>query len=277
MRLTVLVDNNTLIDKYCLAEPGLSFFLEEDGRRFLFDSGYSDVFMQNAAKLGVDLMDLDGVILSHGHNDHVWGLVPLVKAYTEGRSFGRDVGQPELYACPEAFLPKRMGELNIGYLLGKATLQDVFRVTEVREPLALSDRLVLLGPIPRVMDFEGKRPLGEAFLDGQWTGDYLMDDTALAYVSDQGLVVVTGCSHSGICNIVDYARKVCHVDRVHAIIGGFHLQHSDPALLEKTMQYLASVGVDVVYPCHCTDLQAKLYLGKELTLKEVGAGLVVEF
>ena len=79
--LTVLVDNNALIDRYYLAEPGASYFLECDGQRFLFDTGFSGIFMDNAARMGIDLSNLNGVILSHGHNDHTWGLETLLKHY----------------------------------------------------------------------------------------------------------------------------------------------------------------------------------------------------
>ena len=83
MKLTVLVDNNTLIDRYFLAEPGLSFLLEDSGTRVLFDIGYSDIFLKNARKMGLSLLDLNYVVLSHGHLDHSWGLEPLVRLFLE--------------------------------------------------------------------------------------------------------------------------------------------------------------------------------------------------
>lgn len=74
MKLTVLVDNNTYIDQYYLGEPGVSYFIEDCGIRILFDTGYSDVYVRNAKKMGIDLSELDAVVLSHGHNDHTGGL-----------------------------------------------------------------------------------------------------------------------------------------------------------------------------------------------------------
>ena len=73
MRLTVLVDNNTLIDRYLLGEPGVCYLIEVDDVRVLFDVGYSDIFLRNAQLLGVDLLQLDYLVLSHGHLDHTWG------------------------------------------------------------------------------------------------------------------------------------------------------------------------------------------------------------
>ena len=79
MKLTVLVDNNTLIDRYFLAEPGLSFLIEDGDTVVLFDTGYSDIFLKNAWKIGLSLTNIDYLVLSHGHLDHTWGLEPLIK------------------------------------------------------------------------------------------------------------------------------------------------------------------------------------------------------
>ncbi|MDD4160533.1 MAG: MBL fold metallo-hydrolase [Synergistaceae bacterium] len=103
LKLTVLVDNNTLIDKYLTAEPGLSFWIESDGRKILFDTGYSDVFIKNAQVLGINLNDIDVAVLSHGHNDHTWGLNHLVQYFD--RTMKSDM--PEMIAHPGAFERKR--------------------------------------------------------------------------------------------------------------------------------------------------------------------------
>ncbi|MBQ1439018.1 MAG: MBL fold metallo-hydrolase [Solobacterium sp.] len=79
MKLTVLTDNNTIIDRYYLGEPALSFYLEDGDRRILFDTGYSDVFLRNAEALGIDLHAITDIVLSHGHNDHTGGLRYLLE------------------------------------------------------------------------------------------------------------------------------------------------------------------------------------------------------
>ena len=83
MKLTVLVDTNTLIDRYFYGEPGISYFIVDEGKRILFDVGYSDAFIRNAQKMNIDLRNTDFLVLSHGHLDHTWGLEPLIKLYTE--------------------------------------------------------------------------------------------------------------------------------------------------------------------------------------------------
>ena len=83
MKLTVLVDNNTLIDRYFYGEPGISYFIADEDKRILFDVGYSDAFIKNAQKMNIDLLNTDFLVLSHGHLDHTWGLEPLIRLYTE--------------------------------------------------------------------------------------------------------------------------------------------------------------------------------------------------
>jgi len=93
MKITILTDNMTRIDAYYIAEPGISYYLECDGKKFLYDTGYSDVYVQNAKKLGIDLSELDGVVFSHGHNDHTGGLIHLPKGSNK----------IPVYAHPETF------------------------------------------------------------------------------------------------------------------------------------------------------------------------------
>ena len=100
MKLTVLVDNNTLIDRYFLAEPGLSFHIEADGQNLLFDVGYSDIFLRNAIKMGIDLSCVDTLVLSHSHLDHTWGLEPFIRFFAELEIEKRLSKRPSLVAHP---------------------------------------------------------------------------------------------------------------------------------------------------------------------------------
>jgi len=278
MKLTVLLDNNTFIDRYFLGEPGVSYFLEADGKKILFDAGYSDAFIRNAQKMGIDLLDLDTIVLSHGHLDHTWGLAPLIQLYTEGIVEKRAVKRPRLVAHPHVFISRRLGDIpEIGAMLSAVKLAPFFELQFSREPLQLTERLTFLGEIERVTSFERRRPIGSIVRSGVERPDVLLDDSALVYQSEQGLVIITGCSHSGICNIVAYARKVTGEARVVDIIGGFHLLEPSEQQLQGTIDYLASVKPESVHACHCTDLKSKIALARSLSLKEVGVGLVLEY
>jgi 7,8-dihydropterin-6-yl-methyl-4-(beta-D-ribofuranosyl)aminobenzene 5'-phosphate synthase len=278
MELTVLVDNNTLTDRYLLGEPALSLYMEEGAARVLLDCGYSDVACRNAVRLGIDLAALDAVALSHGHNDHTWGLVPLMACLTESAAAGHTVRKARLVAHPEALTPRRIGPGEpIGSLLSRDALAECFAVTLSRDPVPLTDRLFFLGEIPRLMPFEAGDTIGERNGPHGLVPDDLPDDTALAFCGNDGLVIITGCSHAGICNITEHARRVTGLRRVAAVIGGLHLLAPDPARFAATAEYLQSAGATALYPCHCTGLAAKVALSRAVPVHDVGSGLHLSF
>lgn len=274
MKLTVLVDNNTLIDRYFKGEPAVSYFLEADGKRILFDFGYSDLFIENAKKMGIDLLDLDYLLLSHSHLDHSWGLVHLIQLYTEAQIENKEYKKPELITHPETFTARKAGGIDqIGSIISKERAAHHFNLNLSRKHLFLTENLVFLGEIERKNDFEAQKPIGKVIKNGKEKADYIIEDSALAYNTSQGLVIVTGCSHAGICNIVEMAKKIFMEDRIVDIIGGFHLQNPSQKQMEGTKKYFDYISPQAVHPSHCTDLQSKLELSEVVDIKEVGVGL----
>lgn len=278
MKLTVLMDNNTFIDRYYIGEPGVAYLIESEDVKILFDTGYSDAFIQNANKMKIDLLDIDYIVLSHGHNDHTWGLEPLVRKYIEGEFEKKLNKAPTLIAHPFVFHQKYDEDKNIiGMNISKEFIEDICTLKLSRQPVWLTDKLVFLGEIPRDFTFEGQNPIGTMKVNELEEEDYLLDDSALAYISNNGLVIVTGCSHAGICNITEYAKKVTGVNKVRDIIGGFHLLNPKSEQLEGTKYYLSTLNLRGLYPCHCTDLQSKVELAKKNDIEEVGVGLKLDF
>ncbi|HDS44960.1 MAG TPA: MBL fold metallo-hydrolase [Methanomicrobia archaeon] len=275
MQLTVLVDNNTLIDRYFLGEPAVSYFIDDAGTRILFDVGYSDAFLINAQKMAIDLCTVDFVVLSHGHLDHTWGLDPLIRLYLESKFERFESKKPTLVAHPSAFQTKLLeGVGQIGSLVTERRAANYFTLHQSREPVWLTERLVYLGEIPRRNEFEAQTPIGTVVTaEKEAEADYSLDDSALAYQSSQGLVVITACAHAGICNTIEYAREVCGEDRVADVIGGFHLLNPPERQLKRTLAYFASRQPAAVHACHCTDLHSKLALAQVAMLQEVGVGL----
>jgi 7,8-dihydropterin-6-yl-methyl-4-(beta-D-ribofuranosyl)aminobenzene 5'-phosphate synthase len=276
MKIHVLVDNNTLIDKYFLAEPGFSVLIEEGQYRILFDSGYSDIFIRNSQKMGLDLSHLNFLALSHSHMDHTWGLDPLVRYYSELKTAGLSCSKPTIIAHSQTFISvidENFGEL--GSLLSKEKLAKHFQLELTDKPMWLTDRLVFLGQIPRKNEFESILKFGKK--DGSDEEDWVIEDSALAYKSDNGLVIITGCSHAGICNIIEYAKEVCHETRIHDVLGGLHLQQPSPAQLQGTLNYIKKLNLKQIHACHCTDLQSKIALSQVVDVKEVGVGLSLQY
>ncbi|MDQ7093525.1 MBL fold metallo-hydrolase [Desulfosporosinus sp. PR] len=284
MKLTVLLDNNTALannpsfsDRYFLAEPGLSFYLETDGKRILFDTGHTSVFLQNSQKMNIDFSVLDYLVLSHGHTDHTGGLKSLI-AYYRSNEINNLKDKPILIAHPECFLSKidsPWGEIGCG--IPETEIARNFQLKLSKEPLWFTDNLVFLGEIERNNDFENLTPLGKVYRNGEGKDDYILDDSALVYKSGKGLVIITGCSHAGICNITEYAQKVCQDERVIDIIGGLHLINPSRMQMERTKEFLEKVAPQTIRACHCTSLKAKIALAEVCNQEEAGTGLQLEY
>ncbi|EPY7159273.1 MBL fold metallo-hydrolase [Klebsiella quasipneumoniae] len=276
MQLTVLVDNNTFIDRYLIGEPGVSYLIEYDSQKILFDTGYSDIFLQNAQTLKIDLTSIDSIVLSHGHNDHTWGLNHLTQYY-DRLNFTPEK-KINLICHPDALSPKYFDEKSIGinYRFDKNDL--FFNKVCSQKPYPLTENIIFLGQIPRDNKFEMLTPVGQTVDEtGEITDDYVMDDSALAIKTEDGLVVVTGCSHAGIANIIEYAKQVTGEHHIVSVIDGFHLQNADEDRLTQTGDYLKALSPGSVYPCHCTDLAAKVSLARFIKINEVGVGLTLNF
>lgn len=266
MKLTVLCDNNSRIDAYYLAEPGVSYLLECDGKRVLFDTGYSDVYLRNAQALGINLTDIDAIAISHGHIDHTGGL-PY---------FPHTAQKVPLYGCPGIFTPKRDEDGDNG---APITYEEAARRFDLRlnsQPTAITEHLWHLGQIPRVTDFECKRPFGECWEQGIWQPDMMLDDSALVYQGNDGLTIITACSHSGICNIVEHAKRLFHEERIAGIIGGFHMLKMT-SRVEKTVAYLEKQHIAKLCPCHCTNFYARAAIHKVIPIEDICVADISEF
>jgi len=181
-----------------------------------------------------------------------------------------NISKPTLLAHPDIFLPKKIGNDTIGCKLDPKEIKYFFNLQLSTKPAWLTEKLVFLGEIARKNAGKVMRNLAEQ-------DDYILDDSALAYKSEQGLVLVTSCSHSGICNITNYAKNVCNETKIADIIGGFHLLNPNKEQMDGTLNYLKNSHVKQIHPCHCTDLYSKIKLSYCVTIKEVGTGLKLHY
>lgn len=236
LKLTFLVDNHP--GPECQAEHGLSIFIEAD-IKVLFDAGQGHLFMENARKLGIKTVQADFLALSHGHYDHGNGFQHLASL------------DKKLICHPGCFI-RRYGKKDSAYIglkFNKQYAQSNFALTTTAQPVKLSESVTFLGGIPRLNSFEAKHT---SFYKKDNSLDFVDDDSALVIDTADGLVIIAGCSHSGICNIVDYAMSVTGKRKIDAIVGGFHLKESDPAI-QPTIDYLTKTGANLLLPCHCVD------------------------
>ena len=214
--------------------------------------------------MGINLNQLDKLVISHGHDDHTGGLIHFFLNKTN----------VELISHPECFNYKEDNHQYIGSSMKKDDLEKVCHLTLSSEPLKISKNIIYLGEIPSSNSFEAREAIGKCSKNDKRIDDIVIEDSAIVYKSEKGLFIITGCSHSGICNIIEYAKKVCHDDRIYGVIGGFHLFKMDNRL-EKTIHYLKENNVTLLYPCHCVSLDVKIEIAKQLKINEVGVGLEI--
>jgi len=254
-----------------LAEHGFSALvtIHADGKSssLLFDFGFSeDGAARNAATLGANVRSAKAMVLSHGHSDHTGGLLKLSSMLKKKRGV-------EFVCHPGVFMRPRylkFGEEIKVYFpeFNKDTvLKRGLKLVETKDPYPLLDgHALFLGEIPRVTDFEKVFPIAfrEEYGREQW--DTIEDDTGIAMnVKGKGLVILTGCAHAGIVNTVRHAVNITGVNKVCAVIGGFHL--SGPffePIIEQTTRELKALNPLYVVPTHCTGRKAIMHIEREM-------------
>jgi len=264
-----------------IAEHGFSALIElpTTGLRILWDAGGTPTaVMDNLRRMKIDPMTIDIIALSHGHWDHVAGLSNLLRticAAPEAKRFPAGVDDQSLVSYTKrktvplivhpAVFRERWSFLKDGRRYGprNPTRRAVWEalgadVREVTTPYRISDGCWATGYVPRESFEAGDPSGGRRFRDGdRFEIDDIDDDQAIViHVAGKGLVVVAGCAHAGIVNTVRHARKISGIDRVHAILGGFHLGRASARTIEQTVEALAEMAPDVIVPSHCTGFAA---------------------
>lgn len=274
-----VLNENTAGGRGFLAEHGLSLLLESGAHRYLFDTGQSSVFMKNAAALGEELTELDGIILSHGHFDHCGGLAYLAELYST-----KEKKLPPVYIREEAFLaktainPNKITYRNIGITWNKRLIEASAHFTKEKE--AIADSVWVLGNIPYTVAFE-KKP-EQFFIDeGQRKRpDYMEDEQLLVFETKKGLCVFAGCCHAGIINCLTHVTACFPGTPIYSVFAGMHLMNQTKERIEETIEALKKMDITMLIPVHCTGLEAigsmKAALGEGCRLIESGKVFEIE-
>jgi 7,8-dihydropterin-6-yl-methyl-4-(beta-D-ribofuranosyl)aminobenzene 5'-phosphate synthase len=254
------------------AEHGLSFFIETvtggSSAGFMFDYGVdARLIANNMDLLGIDLGSANAFGLSHGHFDHWGGLIDILKWNRSKIAAGTP-----LYLGAEAFAQRYSGRFsmeNPTYLgqLSKEEIENlgVIKIVEVREPREVIPGVYLSGNIERTTEYEKIPPSLLINRGDKLEGEELEGEQAVVCnLKGKGLVVVSGCAHRGIVNTVRHAQKMTGIDRVHAVIGGFHLVNAKPEIIEKTVTDIKKIAPDYVVPTHCTGFEATTTFAREM-------------
>ncbi len=259
IKISILVDN-AAYERF-LAQHGLSFYIQYNGYNLLFDTGYSNLFRENAQKLGINVDNADTVVLSHGHWDHGDGL--------------EFISNKSLICHPGVFMKRyrKPDKSYIGLKMSQAQIQNAFRLITSKKPYRINQNIYFLGEIPRNFGFENQET---TFINEKGLQDKVPDDSAIAIINGNSLVIISGCAHAGICNTVDYAKKVTGIDNVSVVMGGFHLKYNNKQT-QSTIAYLKEQKIPKILPSHCTALPALSAFYKAFNMNHIKAGMQVTF
>ena len=258
-KVTTLVENSVAQSgQALLAEHGLSFYIETGNRKILFDTGQNLAISNNARVLGIELNQIDTVVLSHGHYDHSGGLQSILE---RNKDF-------TLYGHPDVFSPK-VKKTNgnykyIGIPLKKNDIVDCGVSLQLnRDPVEIAPGVMTSGEIALANDFEDAEPMFFLKKDEKAIPDTLADDQALILDTAKGVVVLLGCSHRGVINTLNHVAQLIGNRKIHAILGGLHLGKASDGKLAKIIGHLRDFDLAMVGVGHCTGPRAFLALANE--------------
>ena len=250
MKITVALDNNVPFNSRLplVAEHGVAFVIDTGEKRVLYDTGQTGAVIDNLVTLDIPLSSIDAIALSHGHYDHAGGLAAVLKKVR------RDVDvfvHPKAFAERYSVTPERRVPIGIPFAREYlAATGGSWHLTEV--PTEIAPGLWFSGSIPRVTDFEtGDRRLFVAGEGGDQP-DPISDDSVLYHAGSRGLVVIGGCTHSGLVNAVRHGFAVTGLDRLQGWIGGTHLGPVGRDQQDRTIEQLAAWAPEFVAANHCT-------------------------
>lgn len=272
--IKILVDNKT--NGNLIEEHGFSVWIEAGGRKVLFDTGQGKALVSNAAALGCDLGALDALILSHGHYDHCGAIDAVLEINPELHVYAHS----DLLTAHYSIKP---GETARNISVPQHEKNVLMGLSENRMhwldgPQEIFSTIGITGAIER------RHPLEDTggpfyMVPGGRIHDPIMDDMSIWFKVGHGLIIITGCCHSGLINTVDHIRQISGIDRIRGIIGGLHLNNASGERLRSTCSALKEWNPEIVVPCHCTGDDSVSFLINELggVVVSGSAGLELTF
>lgn len=269
--ITILVENTTPIPGF-YGEYGFAALVVVDDKKILFDTGSADAVLKNAATGGIDLAQINDLVISHGHFDHAGAVIPFLKTGPNKRMYGHS----------DMFTPRYivLGEYKrgIGVSFAKQEISSngaEFIPTD--DFTEIQPGVFVTGEIPRNNDYED---VGGSFWveDGdQLIPDRMADDMSMVINHPEGLIVISGCAHAGIINTIEYAQKKTGQNKLLAFIGGTHLSGASEDRMTKTLAALKEFDIEKIIACHCTGFDAMVKLRNALGDKVIKGETAMNF
>jgi len=272
LRIKILCDNVIFRGEGLLGEHGLSVYIEREGRGILFDTGQGLTIRRNARLLGVNLEEIEGVVLSHGHYDHTGGLREVL------RKGMRVIAHPGIFSPKYAL---RNGKTRyIGIPFSRDAIEGwAGELTLTSEPVEVLPGVFTTGTVPRVTPFE--EPQEDLILkEGKgFVKDPVEDDLSLFASTPDGIVVILGCAHRGVINILTHIRELTGKGTFLAILGGTHLGFYPEERRRKVVEALKAFDIKRMAVSHCTGTEGVFLLRERLPAEVLYApvGFTAEF
>ena len=257
LRITILAENSVVVPFDVIGEHGFSAFVEMDGFNFLFDTGQGKALINNALALKKDLSSAQFLYLSHGHYDHTGGMVDLLK-----------IKSPiDVYAHPDMFSErywfKGGVQKYIGVQFSKEYLESLGANFKFHKDFQeIAKNVYSSGEVERSTPFEKiDAEMKVKNENGELVQDQIWDDYSMAIKTSKGLVVILGCAHAGIVNILNHFIKKTGEKEIYAVLGGTHLGFANDEQIDETVKVLDKYNIQKLGVSHCTGLKvsAKLY------------------
>jgi 7,8-dihydropterin-6-yl-methyl-4-(beta-D-ribofuranosyl)aminobenzene 5'-phosphate synthase len=280
MKITVLLENTRQKGSELSKAHGLAILLQKDQVNILFDTGGPEGSMiKNAAHLGIDLAQIDMVVISHGHQDHAGGLSQFMKLNHKAPVYlKKEVLNPYYSRRPE-------GEKHIGIDI-ETLLENSERLKFVDQTIKIAPGVFIVPDIEKIFPIPSSNRVLFTKKDNKLVKDNFKHELFLVIKDNEDMIIFSGCGHNGIKNIVSSAKKVFPDAKISTVIGGFHLQAGDRTFalvekeeVEKLAYWLLSEGIEKVYTGHCTgklgtdlmkpilgDKLKKIFTGMDITV-----------
>jgi len=280
VQITVLIEDSKSSTKPSLkAKHGLAYLIkakiDNSELTIMMDAGPTpEVILHNADVMDINLQNIEVIVLSHGHYDHTGGLIAVLK------TIGKRV---PVIAHPTVFGPKLKIMPHLKFIGAPFTASEVESTGGVLvltvDPVKIADGITTTGEVPRRTEFEKVRGFWTV-QNGRFLESSMLDDQSLVIdVESRGLVVVTGCSHAGIINIIKHAQKITGNRRIYAVLGGLHLSNAEDMRIQKTVNELEKFDPKFLGPCHCTGKKATIKIAETFgeRCRILHSGDVIEF
>ena len=273
VKITTLIENSQGEHLGLKIEHGISFFIEADDIKLLFDTGESDSYIYNSKLLNIDLLKTDYVVLSHGHYDHTGGIRPLVKLT---KNFKLLIGK--------GFFNEKYAERNNSYeYIGNDFNEEYLKKNSISYSVIesqinkISDSVYIITSFNRTHKDEVINPRFKIKTSSGFIQDDFSDEVMIVIDTPKGLVIVLGCSHPGVKNMIDTAKTLLKKP-VYAVIGGTHLVESRGESLQKSINYMID-EINIIGVSHCTGKEAMSELsaaGNRYFHNRTGSSLFIE-